>query len=111
MSKEIKKETKCDSNVDKQEKDEVESKSKGNKKKKLTKLRERAKKLQLNEDEEMFLERAIERAEDERTDIAKSDSNCRFKFDVARRDHPPPKPRPSILTRGVRCTFGAARKL
>ena len=85
------------------------NKNRNSKKKKLTKLRERAKKMKLNEDEDLFLERAIERAEDERTEIAKSDSNCRFKFDVARRDHPPPKPRPSILTRGVRCTFGAAR--
>ena len=59
----------------------------------------------------MFLESAIEREEDERTEIAKGNSNCRFKFDVALRNHPPPKPRPSILTRGVRCTFGAARKL
>lgn len=91
------KETKCESSVDKQKKDEVQSKSKGSKKKKLRKLRERAKKLQLKKDKEMFLERAIKRAEDERTEIAKGDLNCRFKFDVARRDHLPPKLQPSIL--------------
>ena len=105
------KESNCESKVDKQKKDDVESKCNGSKKKKLKKLRERAKKLQLNEDEELFLERAIERAEDERTELAKNDPNCRYKFEVDRREHPPAKPRPSILKRGVRCTLKAARKL
>ena len=66
---------------------------------------------QQNEDKELFLERVIERAEDERTELAKNDLHCRYKFDVDRREHPPPTPRPSIFKRGVRCTLKAARKL
>ena len=103
--------TRCESNVDKQKKDDIERKCNGSKKRKLKKLQERAKKLQLNEDKELFLERAIERVEDERTELAKNDPNCRYKFEVDRREHPPPTPRPSILKRGVRCTLKAARKL